>query len=1829
MGRRWLATAIIAVVSSVVAPAALGATVGDPDPAFNNGDVLHLAAPPPGASPTVDDQEFNTVVVDNTNRITLGGTISQQATSASTETQLALLARVTPGGAVDSTFGSSGIKIAAAYDGGQTMTAETFGLDSQFRLTGAFLTNQAQLGARLADNGGLQATGYGTSGGFTAAPAHGGDLYDTSAVGPDGSVYFVDDVTSAHPGTALQIDKIDASGNTVAGYGGQFTLASSDVRPGGGPVVAAVDSQNRLVVARTTVVGSRREAAIMRFTAAGALDTSWGAGPSHEVDVAAPGGTDNVVVNDVAIAPGDQVVISGTRLTPDPNSFLDELTTTGAQTAFGYVDTPINDGMSVAVQSDGKVLLAGFGVDTGDWFTSIVRYTTAGALDPTFGHIAGFPGQVSDSQAWADGNQTLFTRAMAISPDGHKLIIAGMDRGFPNFSIVKPFVLRYLLQDPTLAPELTKAPNVTGTPTPGSTLTCNPGTWTNSPTITVFWDRAPRSTTSNADPAWLPAPTMGTHYSVTAADVGLRIRCREHAHNANGDADGPSNSLRVDTGAPALLTAPTISGLPITFHQMHCDPGTWTNGPDLSVQWLDDGTPIANATAPDYTLQGSDRHAHISCQVTAANDVGTAPAPVRSTNDALVVAGVPQEIVAPTISQTTIGARATDIRLTCGNGVWDDDYGQYDYQWERAGAIIAGAVGQTYDATVADLGQDINCEAFSTNPAGRSRAADSETSLVPLPSTGQPGAIYTAGGFNHLDPTNMMAVTQGWLDAVKGLVVARRQAAVDAARTACQTSSPGAALPSFATLTANVQGVYMSAAQTCGVLLHAPAAQIAYPPGNSTYWTGDGSCELKGVGTGNPCPILRITVPVLNAATPPDSLSTLETSTLDAIKPVEVLWDFNNDGKTDAMCDPDAPIVRTLFSPGVYHVRAVIVSADSAQTGLYSVTNLTYSYFPTGPTQPGQLRDAQPFACKTSLEPPPDATQPCVNEATIGRTHVVGNICPISARAVPEADLDGLPADVQKVLADQSVNGALRAAPAPPLPTDLRTASFKAAPLSTAYVATTQISALSTLGNDQHALSVASAWASSLKKLPFFNLANAQYAMDQVYVIKGAAKVNGIDFSPVGDALTVMVPSDVKQAIDTVKQMTISNRDVATTLGGIPIGDPGALSADLTDQVNAAIAPTLRDVNLDALKQSLLSKLDLGPFNLAGDAKLRMADDGTAFIDAQAELKGAFSTGSGPIRAGVTVHADRNGNVSLAGIHLEVPKALLGAVTVSGLKIDYDSGGLSIQGSLLFPPINDGIAINKFRVDSHGNFQELDVSYLAGAGQGIDIGPGMFLVKLGGGLSLNPDEIRARAAVSLGPSPGGGCPTAGIDADMNVHFGPPPFFVDANSTVELVCIPIGNVHFHADSTGLVQINAKASLDVGPIYATADVNGELRLPNWQVDAKGDGGIRGITSGTVKALLSNLGMAGCLRVKIFPATPISDAVYISGGAGVRFINDLPPLTFPQLVAGLDLFTGCDLTSYSPFGRDARAAAADGSQTFTLPKNAPKVVALEVLGAGGAPHVQVITPAGKTLDASAFGTDFKATADISGVVDPTHSRTLLFVHGAPGLWKVEPVAGSPAVTNVMQATILPAPKVTAHVGGTGASRTLRYRVAKLKGEVVRFVENSKGGQRAIKTVRGGGSGTAHFVTSEGHGTKRTVVAEVSQSGIPRANIVVAHFTAPSPRAARARVHLSRHGASVTVTWNAALYAQTYRVSVQTGRGRSFLLTPKGRARRVSFGGLMSGEGAVVRVVGVTAGGRPGPAAIARLGGALKTTTVTKRNRWQVAKAKPKKTKKPHPKQ
>lgn len=1791
--------AAIAAIAAVVGAASAGpagAAVGDRDTAFNGGQQRQVHVPADVTPANPDHQVATGMTIDGAGRTLVALSVEQQ-TSPTAQAEFAALGRLAPDGATDTGFGTNGFAFARQYAGATAMDGGGVGVDPLGRLTAAFPDGGRLIAGRYVDSGRLDGdSGYGDGGVATATLPSSGYDAQTAIVGPDGAAYYVahDTIFNTGSETAIRIAKVkpDGTDDTAYSAGGPFVVRrdviGSDVRD-----VADVDGQGRLVVARTypDPNGSGvRIAAVMRFTADGRLDTTFDGDGIKEI-VPLYG----LLVRSVDVSPSGEIVVAGTRATPAPGSFFFVVGPEG-QLRGPTVVPPVPDGVIAAFQPDGKIVAVGKTTSRSGTSLELLRYLPDGTPDPSFSE----DGRVTDDFAFA-GKPTVAAIARG------KVTVALQTTS--SSSVASVALLRYVLQDPSLAPEATTLPTIAGTPAPGQVLTCGEATWTNTPTVEVVWERAPRSTTGTDDPAWGPLGASGRQYTVTAQDLGSRVRCREVATNANGSGSAPSPSLRVDDGVPVNQQAPDVTGTPVIGQTLRCDPGIWSGGPDLTVRWLRDGQVIPGADGRQYTLQLADRRARVTCEVGARNDVGPAAAPAKARTTLFAVYAPPAILDAPPVARATTGPKPTDLLLTCGPGRWDEDYGQYDFRWEREGAEIAGATSSSYAATVADLGRNLRCVVFSTNPAGRSDGARSADVLVPLPATGEPGAIYTAGAFNRLDPANFLAVTKAWKDRIRQLVLQRKRAAADAARQAC-TDAP---LPDPAKFKVNT---LMSAADTCGVLRRAPAEQLNFDAGG-IQWE-NGSCLASGGpgteprGSGVTCPSLRVTVPALRATSPPSDITSIEQAALEDVKPVRVLWDFDQDGRTDASCDPDAPILRTLPSTGIYKIRAVIISADSEQTGLYSVTDLDYRFHPSSEGDRGEVRGAQPFVCKTSLLPPEEPSQPCATEATVGRTHVVGNICPVSARRIPEEDLGGLPPDVQRVLEQQALDGPLRTAPAAP-PAQEASFGLRAAPGSLPFIATRQVSALATFGNLTGAAKVPSPWLSALKTVPGFKEEAAQFAMDQIYLIKGQAKINGVDFDPRNGALTVMVPSDAGKAIESVKKMTLSNRDVATTLGGIPIGDPGRLATDLTDSAKAAIAPTLRQANLDALRKDLLKKLDLGPFKLAGDANLRMADDGTAFIDAQAELKGPFKAGSGPIRTKVTVRATREGRLSLEGVHLEVPKALLGAVSVSGLKLDYDGGGLSIQGKLLFPPVNDGVAINRFRVDGGGNFKELDVSYLAGAGQGINIGPGIFLVKLGGGLSMDPDEIRARAGISMGPSAGGGCPTAGLDADMNVHFGPGPFFVQARSEVQLLCIPVGNANFYADSTGLADIDANVAMDLGLIYFDARLHGGIKLPNWQLDARGKGGIRHLLKGEVKALLGNLGIAACGRVEVFPETPFTDSVTIAGGAGVRFSGGRPPLSYPELIGNLRVFDGCNLSRWSPFGRDVRAvtAQAGGERAFTLGQNAPKVLALQLTGAGGAPRVTVTTPKGEVLDATGLGEDLTTSPQLSGLTDPGHDRTVLFLRGAPGTWKVTPADGSPGIADLERATLLPAVRVRGGVGGAGASRVLRWDVAKVPGQVVRFVETSDRGRRPIATVKGGGKGSARFVTSEGRGTARTITADVEQDGLPRDRVVVARFRAPAPAAAKPKVALRRRGSTVTATWPAAVFAARYEAEVRTGRGRRFLATPSAAKRTLKVGGIAQGEAVEVRLRGVTAGGRRGPAAVVRTSGLLRKRT-TPATRW-----------------
>lgn len=1456
-------------------------------------------------------------------------------------------------------------------------------------------------------------------------------------------------------------------------------------------------------------------------------------------------------------------------------------------------------------------------------------------------------------------------------------------------------------------------PTFTGTPRPGNQLNCSPGTWTGSPTFTYLWDRAPRSTTADDDPGWTPIPEAGTQggppsaYVVQAADAGSRVRCRVVATGADFSArEAVSASKRVDNGPPVNTRPPRTTGTPITGQTLTCDPGEWTNGPDFTYRWFRDGAQIAGESGRTYrTADGTgidlatgripfDGDNEIGCEVTASNDVGGSGA-LRA-NSLHVVFATPRNITPPKMVVQPPQANPVGRGATCSPGAWERDYGQYTYSWYRNGGLIAGETGQTYTTKVDDLGKNLQCGVVSTNPVGPSSIAGSNEVLIRLPIGTEDAAMLKAGARNEFDPVNLMALSKQYKAVVEAINVERFTSAVEADEKRCQ-SEPGvpAEAPKltvkdfFATQKRAQNGVIDVPAKVgrdrrsrrgatdayknfCALLLRNRQA-VAIGPQGVIYTAAvvsdprprgrikDEPCsragtplteallELEDQGIPIRCPDLGYFFPPVDPNNP-GTLSFDQQARLDPVTPVRVLWDYNWDGKLDADCSADSPVVRTMLDKKQWIVRAVIVTRASAATGVYPSGRIVFNHFSRSTVLPGQgLREAQPFACRTSLEPPPDPEQgPCLTKGTIGRVQVQGDLCPVYIRALDPAAIAGLPPEVYAVLKEMAKNVALHRpsgperVPVPLTPTsslrafsaasagDRETAAAYANTASSyASIDDPDLDPLQNLPAGKVPDVQAAVKATTDKAKKVFDPEKANFSLDQIYWGQGPVKVNGVALLPEDNAPTLLVPTEAGKAIqevnsagkqvEAVKAMTINTPEAQVALGcakkptlegcALPLAKQKPVKAVLDEAKSKAEAVLTKELDLKNTADSLKKKAAelTKPFTLT-DAKadVKLENDGTATLTAETEVPLLKDTKGNGFTVKMTLKGDLDGKVTLQGIKVGPINAKLGGVNLSGVVVEYNQGNLNLQGQILFPPNGEGIRIEQFGIDRNGELTAFSLNYVAGAGSGIPIGPGVYINEIGGGFTQigPPFILNTTVGVSAGPSAGGGCSVAGVRSKLLLALGgpspKPDVVADVVADVMVMCFKLGQLKFHADSSPYVSVDGQAGINEGPLsikgkfFAAIDPKrgwqggGEADLTLKKLPIVGDVGPLG-----GKFVISNKGAAACVEIRTPP--PLPD---FAGGIAERFPGGVPPLTTVQLIANFRAFLGCDLSEYKPLGRRIVASDAQaGASTFTLPRDASNAV-LSIEGAGGAPRVRLRSPAGKVYDFANATGPVKIDNAMAQIVAKEGRTVVILGRAQTGTWTVESLAGSPSVVRVQLSKILPKPKASGKVAGVGYSRTLRYRIAPLEGQEVRFVEDAPGGYKVLKTVKRGGRGSLRFMPGEARGSKRTITAQVSQDGFPRENVKVASYRAANPPVGRpGKVKIKRKGSRAVVRWKKASLASRYEVVATGSDGRRSIFFVYKGAKRLTIPGVARDSRLSVRVVAFSPSGRKGSAGRAKL--------------------------------
>ncbi len=208
--------------------------------------------------------------------------------------------------------------------------------------------------------------------------------------------------------------------DTTFGAGGKVTTQIGASKSEA--LAIAVQPDGKFVASGYSFGGANTDFALARYNANGTLDGSFGTGGKVTTDI---DNTDNVSLA-LAIQPADnKLVAAGCSSNGADDDFVlvrynTDGTIDGTFGAGGIVKTNFNNSTdcidAVAVQTDGKIVAAGYYFNGSYFHFALARYNSNGTLDATFGT----GGKVTtDLTAFDD-----LARAIALQTDG-KIVVAG------------------------------------------------------------------------------------------------------------------------------------------------------------------------------------------------------------------------------------------------------------------------------------------------------------------------------------------------------------------------------------------------------------------------------------------------------------------------------------------------------------------------------------------------------------------------------------------------------------------------------------------------------------------------------------------------------------------------------------------------------------------------------------------------------------------------------------------------------------------------------------------------------------------------------------------------------------------------------------------------------------------------------------------------------------------------------------------------------------------------------------------------------------------------------------------------------------------------------------------------------------------------------------------------------------------------------------------------------------------------------------------------------------------------------------------------------------
>ena len=342
------------------------------------------------------------------------------------------LVRYNLDGSLDTSFGSNG-KVITDFNSGSDV-AQTVAIQADGKIIAAgYTTGGSGLAMARYNTDGTLDTTFGAAGKVTTNLGT-VDFANSIGLQSDGKIIVG---STASAGFGLARYNTDGTLDTTFGTSGKvattLTVISGTPLPGYDSLRAiAIQSDDKIVAAGQA--NPSFDFGVVRYNADGSLDTTFNSTGKVITDI---GGVDDV--SSLAIQSDGKIVVAGTTMTATDFALVRYATDGSVDTTFGtngIVTTSTTGSVdlakAVAIQSDGKIVVAGTELVGGTSAVFMVeRFNTDGSLDTSFD---------ADGKVTTDlGHGGAVAYAMAIEPSGNtaagNIVVAGTSNN--DFALVR------------------------------------------------------------------------------------------------------------------------------------------------------------------------------------------------------------------------------------------------------------------------------------------------------------------------------------------------------------------------------------------------------------------------------------------------------------------------------------------------------------------------------------------------------------------------------------------------------------------------------------------------------------------------------------------------------------------------------------------------------------------------------------------------------------------------------------------------------------------------------------------------------------------------------------------------------------------------------------------------------------------------------------------------------------------------------------------------------------------------------------------------------------------------------------------------------------------------------------------------------------------------------------------------------------------------------------------------------------------------------------------------------------------------------------------------